>query len=207
MVRVKICGITSIADALTAQRAGADAVGFVFAKSPRRVSAPTARAIAKKLGPEILKVGVFVNASSAVVSRTAKYCGLDAVQLHGDETPAVVRALRAKGIVVIKAFRVKKAKDLVQTRRFTADAILLDTAVPGARGGTGQRFDWAILRKFRSKTPVIVSGGLNGRNVKELLGQYKPFGVDVSSGVERSPGVKNTKEMRKFVRHVKTSAK
>jgi len=207
VVRVKICGITSVADALSAQRAGADAVGFVFAKSPRRVSAPKVRAIVKKLGPRITKVGVFVNASPAAVLRTAKYCGLDAVQLHGEEAPAVVRALRAKGLVVIKALRVKTAKDLVQARRFTADAILLDTALPGVRGGTGQRFDWTLLRKFKAKTLVIVSGGLNGQNVKELLGQYTPYGVDVSSGVERSPGVKNAKEVWKFVRHVRSSAR
>ena len=137
MVRVKICGITSAADALTAQRAGADAVGFVFAKSPRRVTPSKARAIVKKMGERTAKVGVFVNASPAAVLRTAKYCGLDAVQLHGDESPAVVRALRAKGLVVIKAFRVKKTKDLE------------GTAIHGTRDIVGHR-RWRHARRNRA---------------------------------------------------------
>jgi phosphoribosylanthranilate isomerase len=137
----------------------------------------------------------------------AKTCGLDAVQLHGDETQADIRSLRAKGLVVIKALRVKTASDLVRARSIEADAILLDTAVPGIQGGTGKRFDWTLLKYFKTKIPVIVSGGLSKKNIQELLGQYTPYGVDVSSGVERSPGIKDVKKIREFVRRARSSPK
>ena len=204
MVRVKICGITSLKDALAAEAAGADAIGFVFAKSPRRVTTAKARAIIKKMGPWVAKVGVFVNASASEVERTVRTCGLDAVQLHGDEPPSYVWALRSKGITAIKALRVQSASDLKASRRYGVDAFLLDTAIPGIYGGTGKSFDWAILKKFKTGTPVIVSGGLNARNIKRLLRQHTPYGVDVSSGVERSPGVKSISKVREFIRNVRS---
>ena len=206
MVRVKICGITSAKDALAVQAAGADAIGFIFAKSPRRVSALKVRAITKNLGSRVMKVGVFVNEDPAVLLRMAKACELDAVQLHGEEPAKLVRALRAKGLVVIKALRVRTVKDLALARRHEPDAFLLDTAVAGVHGGTGRCFDWKLLKKFKTEIPVIVSGGLNALNVKELLDKYTPYGVDVSSGVEKSPGVKDVKKVRQFVRHAKLSA-
>ncbi len=205
MVRVKICGITSVKDALAAESAGADALGFVFAKSPRRVSASRVRSIVKNLGPWIATVGVFVNERPEVILSTAKICGLSAVQLHGEETQAYVSRLRAKGLVVIQAFRIKTAKDLAFARRSKADAILMDSAVRGVRGGTGRIFDWALLKKCKTKLPVIISGGLNAKNLHELLREYAPYGVDVSSGVESGPGVKNTEKVRKFIRRAKSS--
>src|SRR5262245_16073056 len=141
MVRVKICGITRLSDAQAAAEAGADAVGFVFAKSPRRVSAAQARRIASRLGPWISKVGVFVNEPVSRMAKTLKQCGLDAAQLHGDERASTARALRAQGYKVIKAVRVAGPIDRSFLENYPADAVLLDTAAKNVYGGTGRAFD------------------------------------------------------------------
>ena len=206
MVRVKICGITRAEDALAAEAFGADAVGFVFAKSPRRVSVVRAKGLITRLGPWISKTGVFVNVSTEEIFRTARRCGLDTVQLHGNEVFSQVRALRAKGLRVIKAFRIHDEKDLKRAAQYRADAILLDTAVAGIYGGTGKSFDWGLLRNFKSQSPVIVSGGLNGANVKKLLQRFTPYGVDVSSGVEKALGIKDFGQIKEFIRHAKKTA-
>ena len=204
MVRVKICGITNLADAQAAVKAGADALGFVFAKSPRRVSEHEARRIASAIGPWIAKVGVFVNSSPAVVEGVMRRCGLDVAQLHGDEAPAAARSLRSKGLRVVKALRVGPATDLRAYRNYPADAFLLDTASPQAYGGTGKSFDWQILKQARFSKPVIVSGGLRPENVGALLKVYTPYGVDVSSGVEKTPGKKDPKAVKAFIKNAKT---
>ena len=203
MVRVKICGITNLRDAQAAQAAGADAVGFVFAPSPRRISEARAKQIASALGPWISKVGVFVNQRPAAVERVMKHCSLDAAQLHGDESLKTARTLRSKGIRVIKAVRIGSNSDLKAFRNYPADAFLLDTASPGVYGGTGKSFDWKVLKKIRFSKPVIVSGGLRPENVGRLLRQYIPYGVDVSSGVEKSPRKKNVKRISEFIKNAK----
>lgn len=204
MVRVKICGITRLSDALAAVEAGADAVGFVFAKSPRKVSEAGAKAIASSLGPWVTKVGVFVNEKPVNIVRTMRRCGLDAVQLHGDEPATEARGLRAMGYTVIKAVRVGGKLDARAIEAYPADAVLLDTASPDVYGGTGKKFDWKLLKGLRLKKPVIVSGGLKPGNVKGLLKSYKPYGVDVSSGVESSPGKKDQGSVRKFIKNAKS---
>ncbi len=190
-------------DALASAEAGADALGFIFAKSPRRVSEARAKQITSSLGSWVTKVGVFVNASAPQVDRTMKRCGLDVAQLHGDETAATARALRAKGHTVIKAFRVGSKLDAAALRRYPADAILLDTASAGAYGGTGKRFDWEVLKGLGRQKRVIISGGLKPANVQSLLRLYKPFAVDVSSGVESVPGKKNLRSVKAFIKNAK----
>lgn len=199
---VKICGITNIKDAAGAAGAGADAVGFVFAKSPRRVSPAVAKRIAASLPREIEKIGVFVNEKPSIVRAIAKRCGLSAVQLHGDESPADVRAL--KDLHVLKAFRVDGDFDPSVLRRYgAAKAFLFDTKTRGAYGGTGKTFDWKILIRAAVRKPVILSGGLSVKNVARAVKAVRPFAVDVSSGVERAPGKKNLRLVREFIRNAK----
>ena len=200
MVKVKICGITNLRDAEAAVAYGADALGFVFAPSPRRVDSQTVRAIAKKIGPYVTKVGVFVNASAEKILATAASCRLDAVQLHGDESPAQCQAL--KRYTLIKAFRVGRNFSPRITRRYPVDAYLLE-ADSSERGGTGKVWDWPKLRKIRFDKPVIVSGGLRPGNVRRAIRLLKPYAVDVSSGIERTAGRKNHRLMKAFIRYAK----
>ncbi len=205
MVRVKICGITNVSDARAAETAGADAVGFVFAKSPRQVTPEKAVLIIRALGPWIAKVGVFVHADFQTILRTVRHCGLTAVQLHGDEPDALARRLRKEGVTVIRAVRVGGALDRRQILKWSADAYLFDTRSQTVFGGTGRRFDWALLKKFKAKKPIIVSGGLNPGNVRLAVKTLKPYGVDTSSGVERSPGKKDPVKLKKFVHRAKST--
>ncbi len=204
MVRVKICGITTLRDAQAAVDAGADALGFIFAQSPRRVSRTKVKWIVTHLAPWITKVGVFVNENIPNIVETMEFCKLDAVQLHGDEDVSTVRALRAMGYPVIKAIRVAGSLHEKKLDRYPASAILLDTAAPGLYGGSGRVFDWKVLKKVSGVKPVIVSGGLKPDNVRALLKVFKPYGVDVSSGVESSPRKKNYKSVKEFIKNVKT---
>lgn len=205
MIKVKICGITRLSDAKNACRAGADALGFVFAKSPRRVSAQRAKRIADALGGRVTKVGVFVNAPVQKVARIMRFCGLDAVQLHGDEPASSARKLCGMGFPVIRAVRVCGKLSPRALERGPADAVLFDAASRDVYGGSGQRFDWKLLKGLRMEKPVIVSGGLDAGNVRGLLKRFKPFAVDVSSGVEASPGKKDPKLVREFIKNAKTS--
>lgn len=201
MTRVKICGITNSEDARAALDAGADAIGLVFAKSPRRVSVKQAEEITRALGPWIAPVGVFVNASPDDILHTVRECRLSAVQLHGDETPADI--LKLKGVRVIKAFRVGEDLRPVTAQSYQADAYLFDTKVPGIYGGSGKSFDWSMLKAVAFDRPVIVSGGLDPKNVAKAIRAIRPYGVDVSSGVESAPGKKNAKLIKEFIRNAK----
>ncbi|MGH7198942.1 MAG: phosphoribosylanthranilate isomerase [Candidatus Omnitrophota bacterium] len=203
MVRVKVCGITNLRDAVTAVEAGADALGFVFAPSPRRVTPARARKIIRAVGPWVASVGVFVNEKVEKVRRVALFCGLSAVQLHGDESAPYAKKLSP--LKVIKAFRVSKPGDLRGIEAYDADAYLFDTKVEGLYGGTGKRFDWRILKRRKLTKPVILSGGLNPKNVRQAVRERRPYGVDVSSGVERSPGKKDARLVREFIRRAKTN--
>lgn len=199
MIMVKVCGMTNVADARAAAEAGADAVGFIFAESPRRVDAEEARRISIALPESVLKVGVFVNAPPEVVLRTASEAGLDMAQLHGDETPEVVAAIRSSGLPVMKALRVRNADDLAGVERFEADLLLLDAYSQEARGGTGKRFDWGLAKSLKGRGNIVVSGGLAPENVREAVDFFEPYGVDASSSLEDAPGKKNEESVRRFI--------
>jgi len=196
---VKVCGITNPADARVAAEAGADAVGFIFAESPRLVVAEEARRISIALPENVLKVGVFVNAPPEEVLRVAAEAGLDMAQLHGDETPETVAAVRAGGLPVMKAIRVRNADDLADVERFDADLLLLDAYSEKARGGTGERFDWGVAKSLKGRGNIVVSGGLAPENVREALDFFEPYGVDASSSLEDAPGKKNQESVRRFI--------
>jgi phosphoribosylanthranilate isomerase len=202
--KVKICGITSQADADAAVAAGCDALGFVFyRKSPRYISAPKAASIISRLPGRVHKVGVFVNAGSSRVRRIASYCGLTMVQLHGEESAGYCRGLRR--LKVIKAIRVKDAGSLEDIRAYQPWAFLFDSCVKGVAGGSGKVFDWSILsrRRGRIKQPVFLSGGLERRTVGRAIRLVRPQWVDVSSSVESSPGKKDMRKMEAFIKAVK----
>jgi len=189
MVRVKICGITNIEDARLAVRAGADALGFVFAPSPRRVSPETAAGIIASLPPLVSAVGVFVNERAARIREIVAQCRLGWIQFHGDEGPEECAEF---GERAIKAVRVKASESLRGLDRYRVGAILLDSHVPGARGGTGAVFAWDLVPAFPSVTPIILSGGLTPENVARAIAATSPYAVDVSSGVESEPGKGST---------------
>ena len=199
MVFVKVCGITRPEDARLAAGSGADAVGLLFAESPRRVSVERAREISAALPPEVAKVGVFVNASDKEVLRMAHEVGLDYAQLHGDETPRTVAAVREGGVKVVKALRVRDADSLAAMDGYSADLYLLDSFSEKARGGTGERFDWALAEALRGCDNILISGGITPGNVREALEFFEPLGVDASSSLESAPGEKDAEKVRRFV--------
>ena len=204
MVRVKICGITNEDDARSACEAGADLVGFNFYKgSPRYVKAAEAEKIRPQLPANVEAVGVFVNAERAEVAELWEALKLDAVQLHGDETPERVAEVAARGRV-IKAFRVGP-DFLVETldEYAGASAFLLDAAETGQYGGTGRRNDWTVARSAARTRRIILAGGLNAENVAEAIQFVRPYGVDVASGVESAPGKKDLRKLRKFIEEVR----
>lgn len=202
-VRVKICGITNVGDALAAVDAGADALGFMFYEaSPRNITAEAAAKIIRQLPPFIAKVGVFVNAPAEVIHRTAEACGLDTLQLHGDETPEFCRQFTK--LKVMKAFRIKDATSLQSLPPYETDAWLLDSFVPGKQGGTGEKFNWELAAEAKEAgRPVILAGGLTPENIAEAVHEVWPFGVDVSSGVEAAPGRKDHGLVRDFIAAVR----
>ncbi len=205
MVRVKICGITNVEDALLAARAGADALGLIFApESPRRVTLARAAAICRRLPPLLLRIGVFVNAPAAEVRRAVIACGLDAVQLHGEEPPSACRTIPVR---VIKAFRLKEGADLPRLRRYRVDAWLVDAhASDGRRGGTGTLANWALARRAATmERPLILSGGLAPSNVAAAVRAVRPYAVDACSGVERAPGRKDPSKLEAFIRRARTA--
>ena len=201
MVRVKICGITCRDDALMAVEAGADALGFVFfEKSPRFVTPQRAAAIIRDLPPFVQVVGLFVNEEADQINWTADFCGLDLVQLHGDEDPEYCPGINRR---VVKAFRVKDSASLAGIRRYQVAGYLLDAWSPLAHGGTGQTFDWDIAKTAGVADRLILAGGLNPENIADAVHTVTPYGVDVSSGVESTPGRKDPDKIREFIRHAK----
>jgi phosphoribosylanthranilate isomerase len=200
-VHVKICGITRCEDALLAERLGAFAIGFVFySGSPRYIEPEAAGAISRRLGPFIARIGVFVDEDPGTVRATVRAAGLTAVQLHGSESPAYVRDL--DGITVIKAFRVGDGFDPRVLTDYPVNLVLLDTAVKGVYGGTGKTFDWERALPCRKIGNIIIAGGLTAENVVEAVRITDPWGVDVSGGVESSPGVKDEVKMRYFFQRI-----
>jgi len=201
-VRIKICGITNLDDALVATELGADAVGFVFyEKSPRYINPKTAALIIRELPPFVATVGVFVNEPPERVVDVAREAGVGCVQLHGDETPEYCASL---GLRAIKALRVKDASVLNMLRSYSVSGILLDTYRKGVPGGTGETFDWEIAAGAAGAGRIILSGGLTPENIREAIRKVGPYAVDVSSGVETSPGKKDHEKLRKFFEQVRT---
>lgn len=203
MVKVKICGITNLRDALNAIDAGCDALGFVFyKKSPRYINPLRARDIIKKLPRGIIKIGVFVNSKVEEIKRIANLCQLNMLQFHGNETCGFCQ--RFKGYKIIKAFRIKDKVDLSRISQYKTFAYLFDTLVKSKPGGTGKRFDWDLLKCLDSiKQPIFLSGGLNARNLQRAIKLAHPEWVDVSSSLEISPGKKNEKKIRDFIKAAK----
>ncbi|HMM47671.1 MAG TPA: phosphoribosylanthranilate isomerase [Thiobacillaceae bacterium] len=205
VVRVKICGITRLADLRAACAAGADALGFVFyEKSPRHVDAETAAALLRAMPPFVQSVGLFVNADPAFVEAVLKLAPLDLLQFHGDEAPADCARY---GRPWIKAVRVQPETDLLECAADFegARALLLDAFVPGVPGGTGERFDWRLIPPALP-LPIVLSGGLTPENVADAVRTVRPWAVDVSSGVESSKGVKDAREVARFIAKAKETS-
>jgi len=203
MVKVKICGITNLEDAIMSVEAGADALGFVFYdKSPRHITQELASTIICHLPPFVQTVGLFVNDSETRINKTADCCGLDIVQLHGDETPDFCTKLNRR---VIKALRVRDITSLEEMAQFNVAAFLLDAWSPAAYGGTGQTFNWDIAKIAAKNSRVILAGGLTVENVAEAIRKTRPYAVDVSSSLEISPGKKDPAKICAFIRNAKES--
>jgi len=203
-VKVKICGITNFEDAIVAADAGADALGFIFYEpSPRCVTIETAAAIIRRLPPAILKVGVFVNASEDLVSRTAKDCGLNFLQFHGSESPGFCLSF---GIESMKAFQIRDASSLTPLAEYKTRAWLLDAWSPSRPGGIGEIFNWDLaVQAGQLGRPIFLAGGLTPKNVGEAISKVNPYGVDVSSGVEASPGRKDHTKLKDFIQAAKSA--
>lgn len=197
---VKVCGTTSEEDALLAVAMGADAVGFVFAPSPRQVAVGTARDIVKRLPHEVITVGVFRDEAPERVVEVVNAIGLRAAQLHGHETPEQAQYVRNRVPLLIQAFPAGD-RNLAKARDYGADAILLDAASPGS----GQVFDWS-LAEAPDGIRLILAGGLTPDNVEQAIKQVHPWGVDVASGVESAPGHKDPLKVRAFVAAAKRAA-
>lgn len=223
MTWIKICGTTNLEDARLSLEAGADALGFIFAPSPRRIAPEDARKIIAALPQQAEKVGIFVNQSPRVVLDTVRRAGLTAVQLHGEETPVEVRELLSLaerdriGLKVIKGIRMSTIDDSfswdVAASRMLM-AMLLDSGTPIQRGGTGKTFDWdaaaPLVRMLARRSKVVIAGGLNPSNLGRALELFEPWGVDVVSGVEESPGKKSPAKLKEFfaaVRRVEQQSK
>ena len=201
MTRIKVCGITNPEDALCAVRLGATALGFVFyEKSPRFVKPEEAGEIIRQVPPFVTKVGVFVNAEVDYLREAKDVAGFDLYQFHGDETPEFCATF---GEDYIRAIRVKDAGSLDAVELYDTDAFLFDAYSPDAYGGTGENFAWDVLsrRKLEGKF-VILSGGLNPDNVRDAIRAVDPYAVDVSSGVESSPGIKDQTKLERFMEAV-----
>ncbi len=200
--RIKICGLTEPRQATMAVSAGADAVGVVLAESPRQVSLDEAAKVLAAVPPPVARIGVFVDAPSALVEEAVERLGLTAVQFHGDETPDACAAAPAP---VIKAFRVGTgfAFEAMEPYRGSVAAVLLDTYVPRKRGGTGKTIAWHTLPRTPGWAPLYLAGGLAPDNIAEAIAAVRPFAVDVSSGVEARPGVKDAEKMLEFIAAVR----
>ena len=200
-VKIKVCGTTNLKDALFAVDSGADAIGFIFyKKSPRYILQKEVKDIVAKLPPFVETVGVFVNETSDRVNRIAEQCKLTAIQLHGDESSAFCRRIKRR---VIKAFRVKDTNSFKGMADYDVSGFLLDSYNEESKGGTGKTFDWNLALRAKKQGPIILAGGLNPYNVYTAIHRVKPYGVDVCSGVEKSPGIKDSVKIDEFIKSVR----
>jgi phosphoribosylanthranilate isomerase len=190
VTQIKICGITNEEDALRAAKLGAAALGFIFyPPSPRYVRPKVVRKIVKKLPLNLAKVGVFVNESAEEIKKIIKYCRLDFIQLHGDESVEYYRNFPTS--TIIKTVELLNESDLVKAFSYNVAAILVDSRHAGLYGGTGKRANWALACRIKNKKPLILSGGLNEDNVAQAIKDVAPHALDINSGVEKSPGKKD----------------
>jgi len=193
--------MTCLEDARVAVEAGADALGFMFYEpSPRNVSFEQAAAIIRSLPPYVARVGVFVNADKSQVEETLRSCGLDTLQFHGDESPEFCGQF--PGVKIVKAFRIRDRESLDKLEAYAAgvDAFLLDSYVPGQPGGTGATFNWDLAVEAKKVgPPIVLAGGLTPDNVGEAIAKVRPYGLDVSSGVEAAPGKKDPEKVKGFL--------
>jgi phosphoribosylanthranilate isomerase len=198
MTEIKICGITNLEDASFAAKCGADALGFIFySKSPRYVEPETAKEIIEKIPDGITKVGVFVNYGASAVKQIVEFCGLDMVQLHGDESPEYCRQFPSS--LLIKAFRPREEDDLRKLGNYTVRAILVDAYDPLRYGGAGKRSDWRLAVKVKETYLLILAGGLHVDNIGEAIEIVSPHAVDINSGVEISPGKKDHQKVSTII--------
>jgi len=204
-VKVKICGNTNLADAQVAVEAGADMLGFIFCESsPRVVTVEKVAAIARELPSHIVKVGVFVNPTESDVFEAISSCGLNLLQFHGEEPPEFCTQF---GVMSVKAFRVRDASSLEALANYPTDAWLLDAFAPEKAGGTGKTFNWGLaIAAQKLGKPIFLAGGLTPDNVANAVRNVQPFAVDVSSGVESSPGKKDHAKVRAFIKAAKSMA-
>ena len=202
-VKVKICGITNYEDASIAVELGAVALGFIFANSPRQITPQKARDIIHALPPFVKTVGIFVNEESAEIKEILHYCGLNLVQLHGDESPDLCHELMP---ATIKALRIKDTSSIQSSLAYQGNvrALLLDTYSKDKAGGTGTTFDWQLAVKIKERgIPIILAGGLGPSNIDDAVRTVRPYAVDVNSGVEECPGKKSHKLMKDLMRKVR----
>lgn len=202
-VAVKICGITNYEDATLAVDLGAAALGFIFADSPRQITPQKALDIIHAIPPFVKTVGVFVNEGPAEIREVIHYCGLDLVQLHGDESPDLCHALMPS---TIKALRIKDASSIQSSQAYQGKvrALLLDTYAKDKAGGTGLTFDWRLAIKIKELgTPIILAGGLDPSNIHDAIQTVRPYAVDVNSGVEECPGKKSPMLMKDLMKRVR----
>lgn len=204
MVKIKICGITNLDDAMAAAEAGADALGFVFyPDSPRYIEPAKVRDIISKLPVFISTVGVFVDEGEDIVRRFLRDSGVQVLQFHGEESPLLCTKFREK---VIKAILIRDAESINSMMMYHVDTFLLDTLDThdkDKKGGTGKTFNWEFAKKAKDHGKVILSGGLKPANVREAIEMVGPYGVDVSSGVEITPGIKDHTKIKEFIREVR----
>ena len=200
--KIKICGITNYEDAAMAVDLGVDALGFIFAPSPRKVEPEKARAIIKNLPPFIKTVGVFVNENLNKIMETIEYCGIDNIQLHGDESPEICESLMPRSI---KALRIKDDCNIIEYEPYKEKvrAFLLDTYSKKAAGGTGKTFNWDIAVKMKAlDVPIILAGGIKPSNIKEAIKKVNPYGLDIGSSVEEKPGKKDHLKMKELFKRI-----
>ena len=209
MIRVKICGVTTVEDARFALDRGADALGLNFVPgTPRCLEVEDAAAISAALSPFGARVGVFVDETAERVAAVARRAGLDTVQLHGSETPETCRRLLGQGLRVIRGLRVRGEETLAEADRFEGCTILLDAYVEGELGGTGKSFDWGLARELAARRPIILSGGLRPENVADAVRRVRPYAVDSSSGVEGDrPGRKDPERVARFIENAREAAR
>lgn len=200
MTWIKICGITNLEDGLKATSLGVDALGFIFAPSLRRVKPEDAKKIILALPKTLLKVGVFVNEAPEEVQRVAEYCGLNALQFHGQESPEYCRQFF---MPIFKAIHIEDTENLKEMEKYFDVSFLLDTYNSTKAGGTGAPFPWEIALKAKDKGNFILSGGLNPVNVGNAIKKVRPWGVDVCSGVETVPGKKDFLKISDFIKEVR----
>jgi phosphoribosylanthranilate isomerase len=205
MIKIKICGITNLEDALAAAAAGSDALGFNFyKKSPRCIEPSKAAEIIDQLPPFIVTVGIFVNEREDKIREILALTGVQAIQFHGDESPEFCQRFGGR---VIKAFQVKDKESLNNMAHYRVGAFLLDSYRNGVRGGTGVAFDWHLAVVAKTFGKVILAGGLTPENVTEAVKLVQPYGVDVAGGVEREKGIKDHMKMKKFIIEVRRASR